>query len=209
MPSAAIKHPLTPDRSRDTLQVEGALEMTYFQFDEKKATQVAARLLEKGGGSVNYLLLMKMMYTIDRIALANWGQPVVGGDYAALPKGPVISPVLDLIKGDRRASSRSWGACFRTRGYELELKSAPGHDELSQAEIDLIDTVFVMLGHRDKWDVVQWTHAEFKEWKDPGKSSKAISIEDILRAVGKSEEEIEKISHEASYQVSLQSILGR
>lgn len=62
-----------------------------FQFDQSKATDVAARFAKKSGGTINYLLLTKLLYITDREALKRWGRPVIGGDYVSMDYGPVIS----------------------------------------------------------------------------------------------------------------------
>ena len=177
---------------------------------KKKAAQVAARLIEQGGGKFNYMHLMKMLYAIERTSLAKWGQPVTGGDYFSMKRGPVISEVLNLIKNRApRGAAHPWFEHFETKGYDLILKKPAGTADLSRAEVDLIDTVFVMLGHLDRWDVVQRTHDEFKEWENPGNTSKPIHIEKILQAVGKTEDEIKDISRDASYYNRIDSFLSR
>ena len=95
-------------------------ETLQFPFDHKKATQVAARLVEKRGGRLEYLHVMKMLYAIDRIALAKWGQPVVGGQYASMQKGPVISEALNLMRG--KTVHQDWSRHFQTQGYSLVLR---------------------------------------------------------------------------------------
>ena len=182
-------------------------EALHLVFDDKKATQVVSRLIEKKGGRLEYLHVMKMVYLIDRLSLAKWGQPVVGGNYCSMSKGPVISEVLDLIKGERASSS--WSGHLQTKGIDLVLRKPAGTNELSRAEADLIDTVFVMLGNRNRWDIVQEMHDTFKEWKDPGRSSRPISVEDILKAVGKKDAEINEIAREANHLNRLDAALGR
>ena len=58
-----------------------------FRFDEAKATQVAMRLLEKSENRLSHLALMKMLYIIDREALARWERPVIGGRYCSMEPG--------------------------------------------------------------------------------------------------------------------------
>jgi len=49
-----------------------------FKFDERKAAQVAGRLISQGGGEMNYMALLKLLYLIDREALLRWGRPSPG-----------------------------------------------------------------------------------------------------------------------------------
>ena len=182
-------------------------ETIHFPFDDKKAAQVAARLVEKKGGRLEYLHVMKMLYAIDRLALAKWGQPVIGGQYCSMNKGPVISEVLDLINGTLKRPT--WSEHLQTSGINLVLRKTAGTDELSRAEADLVDTVFVMLGNRDRWDIVAEMHDEFKELENPGKSSRPIKVEAILKAVGKGSLEITEIAKEAAYYNRIDAALDR
>ncbi len=182
-------------------------EAIQFPFDAKKAAQVAARLVDKRGGQLEYLHVMKMLYQIDRVALGKWGQPVIGGQYCSLPKGPVISEALNLMRG--RNSDPAWSKHLQTTGHKLVLKSPAGTDELSRAEVDLVDTVFQMLGHRNRWNIVDEMHDTFKEWKDPRGSSKPIAVESILEAVGTSEDTIKEIARETAHLNRIDSALGR
>ena len=181
-----------------------------FPFDERKAIQVVAHILGKHTATFNYLHLMKMLYTIDRLALAKWGQPVIGGSYCSMSKGPVISEVLDLIKSNvEPGRPHPWLQHFQKKGYDLVLKKPAKTNELSQAEVDLVDTVYHMLAQRNRWSVVEWTHDEFKEWKDPGASSEPIRVEDILHALKKSDKEIETIRQDTAFYNQVDSHLSR
>mgnify|MGYP001615162070 CR=1 FL=1 len=181
-----------------------------FKFDETKATQAVARLIDKSGGKLNYLLAIKMLYTIDRTALTNWSKPVIGGSYYSLPKGPIISEAYDLMKTGKKADvSNFWTTHVMTKKFDLHLKKNPGNSELSEAEAQLVDDVHAMLAHRNKWDVVQWTHDEFQEWNDPKGGNKPIQVKDILRAVGKTSKDIQTIKKENSYYHKLNALLGR
>lgn len=68
-----------------------------FNFNERKAVQVAARLLAHNGGEMNYMALMKLLYLVDREALLRFGRPVTGDQVVAMKHGPVLSRVFDLV----------------------------------------------------------------------------------------------------------------
>ena len=44
-----------------------------FVFDERRAAQAAARLLDKHGGTMPWLKLVKLLYLADRAALVEGG----------------------------------------------------------------------------------------------------------------------------------------
>ena len=70
---------------------------TRMRFNEKKATQAAARFLRHSNGRMNYMKLIKLLYIADRDALTRWGRPITTDSYFSLKHGPVLSQVLDLI----------------------------------------------------------------------------------------------------------------
>lgn len=159
-------------------------------FDEAKATQVAARFLERNGGAMSHLALVKLLYIVDREALSRWGRPVSGGEYYSLPHGTVISPILDLMKRIEGLDDPTlWTDHLTKMGNDMRLLRPAGDDELSQAEVDLIDEIFEKYGKLPKWDLVKLTH-EFGEWIDPHGSSIPIGIDELLHHVGKTGDEI-------------------
>jgi hypothetical protein len=46
------------------------------RFNERRATEAAARFLKLRGGKMSYLKLIKLLYLLDREALLRWGRPV-------------------------------------------------------------------------------------------------------------------------------------
>ena len=131
-----------------------------FAFDEKKATQATALLIEKSGGSINYMKLIKLLYLANREALFKWGKPVVPDGYYSLPYGPVLSRVLSLVNEQLRPGTVSfWNEHISApQDYSIQTKQDPGSDEFSPREIGLIDEVFRRYGGMSEWDLVDWCH---------------------------------------------------
>jgi uncharacterized phage-associated protein len=168
-------------------------QRTQVRFDEAKATQVAARLLEKSGGHMSHLALVKLLYIVDREALARWGRPVSGGKYYSMPHGTVISPVVDLMRSIEGWDEPTfWTQHLTKMDNEMRLKEPAGEDELSDAEIELVDEIFERFGRLSKWQLRDLTH-EFGEWIDPHGSSIPIGIDEVLHHVGKTAEQIVEI----------------
>jgi uncharacterized phage-associated protein len=67
---------------------------------------------------------------------------------------------------------------------------------LSRFEIELLNQINERYGHLNWWQLRQLTH-ELPEWRDPQGSSMQIEPAEILRAEGKSPEEIERLTQEA------------
>lgn len=164
-------------------------------FNEKKATQVAARFLALAPARrLPYISLIKFMYLADRAALIQWASPITDDKYYSLDYGPVLSNVKNLID---LGPSQVWSSFISPpSNYMVELIDDPGTNELSKAELELIDETFSTYGNLSKWDLVEKTH-ELPEWKDPDGGAIPISIEDILTATGLEP----KAAHEAAAEI--------
>ncbi len=169
------------------------------RFNEKKATQAAARLLKRRGqgGLMSYMKLIKLLYFADREALLLWGSPITADSYFSMKRGPVLSRVHDLItEGASPNEPHFWEEHIQTCGdHEVKLVKDPANGELSEIEEELLDEIFERLGCLSRWDIVEEAH-KLPEWKDPQGSAVPIEIEDILRAGQKSPEDIETILKE-------------
>jgi uncharacterized phage-associated protein len=153
-------------------------------FDERKATQVAARFLAAAPGQrLPYLKLVKLMYFADREALLRWGAPITNDRYYSLDHGPVLSRVKDLMVEDH-AERSFWSVHISSpSSYVIELLDEAGNDRLSRAEEQLVDEVYARYRHFDRWELREMSH-ELPEWTDPHGGAIEIEIEDILRAGG-------------------------
>lgn len=173
-----------------------------FVFNERKAAQTAARLLRAAGGKLDVIVLIKLMYLGDRRALAERGLPITGAYMVSMPYGPVLSEVLDDINLGKRPPGRGDGGEWYQFVSEREgqsvraVKGADSTDQLSRYELRIIDETFEEFGGIPMWDLVDLTH-ELPEWHNPGRSAKPIPPEEILRHVGKSDEQIEAATADA------------
>src|SRR5229473_6211455 len=103
------------------------------RFNERKTTQAASLFLKHGGGRMNYMKLIKLLYLADRGAFLRWGRPVSGDRYFSMKLGPVLSVVHDLITEVPCPGEETiWSQHISPpSNYEVELKADPGSDELS------------------------------------------------------------------------------
>ena len=168
-------------------------------FNEKKATQAAARFLQLAGGSSNYMVLIKHLYLLDRGALLRWGRLVTYDDFFEMKLGPVLSQVHDLITEMQLPDEDSYWTKFISEPFGhffVRLNCDPGNDELSEAEENLIAEIYVTYGHYKPFELVDLLHKILPELKGVSKGSKPISITDILRAEKKTAQEISSIEME-------------
>ena len=164
-------------------------------FNEKKATQVAARFLESAGRRLPYMSLLKFMYITDREGLRRWAAPVTNDRYVSMKLGPVLSGVYDLLVVPSEVPTYWHRHISSPEQYEVSLLEHPGDDQLSLAEEALVDEIFSTYGNQSQWQLSDLTH-QFPEWQDPDGSSIPIDIKDILRAVGVADSEADAIARD-------------
>jgi uncharacterized phage-associated protein len=170
-----------------------------FVFDFDKAIQSAAYLLRREPSrEMNYMRLLKILYIADRESIRLAGCPITGDKVAAMKQGPVLSELLNLIKGDH-LDSPDWASFIRRDEYKVRLVEDPGQAHLSRFDIETLERVADEHRAHDEWDMVEITHT-FPEWQknNPGDSRKWISLGDILEALGRSadRQEIEEDAKE-------------
>lgn len=163
-------------------------------FNELKATQAVARLLQLRGGSMSYVKLIKLLYLADREALIRWGCPITTDRHVSMDIGPVVSRIYDLIRDEPPPNLFPIWQKFISHpdNYEVRLLADPGNTELSRKEQELIDEVYAEHGRHNRWTVVDYTRS-LPEWTYPDGGALPIDYRDILRAANKTELEISAV----------------
>lgn len=171
-----------------------------FRFNIGKATEAACLLLERAGGRMNIMKLVKLVYLLDRLSLDRRGIPVVGGDYLSMRNGPVTSEVLDLINEGRlyHESDSRWDECISDReNHEVALLRVPDREQVSAAEVKLLEEIWATHGAKTQWELVEWCHDHCKEWISVSSGKAPISVERIGEALGKAADDITWLTREA------------
>lgn len=168
-------------------------------YNEIKATQVAAILLELNGGEMDYAKCIKLIYNIEREALNRWLRPVIFDDLFSLPHGQVVSKTLDRAKFENQSNKSFWRDHLVTDSNDnIRLIKECGREKLSRAEIDLTKEIFQK--YKDK--TTRQTFDEYKdpklfpEWKDPHGSSIETTYSDLLHLLGKTQEQIKEFEED-------------
>jgi uncharacterized phage-associated protein len=171
-----------------------------FRFNIGKATEAACLLLERAGGRLNIMKLVKLLYLLDRLSLDRRGVPVAGGDYLSMRNGPVTSEVLDLINAGRLCgeTDQRWEQCVSDRrNHDVQLERSPEREHLSDAEVALLDEIWQAHGDKDQWQLVDWCHAHCKEWTPLANGCAPIAVEQIGMALGKAPAQVQRLRQEA------------
>jgi len=183
-----------------------------FHFNFDRSLQAVAHLLKKmDGEEMPYIHLLKMLYIADREYLAENGYMITGDRVVAMEYGPVLSHILNLIKG-KEDRAGVWQHSIQTlKRYSIRLISDPGIGDLSRSIMAKLNTVFDRFGNLEPFRVVQLTH-DFPEWSKHYVSgtSTLIPWQEILLAQGK--EQMEQIAVEQirlqSHQRALQKVIN-
>jgi uncharacterized phage-associated protein len=181
-----------------------------FHFNFRRSIQAVGVLLKQERGKrTNYMRLLKLLYIADRESLRETGVPITGDRIVAMDRGPVLSNVLNLIKGEH-SDVEQWDRVIAREGFNVHLIDDPGNGALSRFQIRKLSEVAAVHVNHDEWDMVNITH-EFAEWKrnKPRKGTcKDIPLEHILEAIERSADK-EAILREAKNIREADRLFGR
>lgn len=181
--------------------------MPYNPFFQQRVTEAASILLSKSSGRMSYMKLIKLLYLADRKAYETWEHPITYDTYASLPKGPVGSSTLNLIKGIYPDRSY-WDQFIETIGKEVRIKGEfPKIKKLSPADEKLLDQIYSEYGNYTQFELAEITE-KLPEWNNPGKSSSPIELFDLLKKLKYNSEDIERITTEIHEKSTLDSIFN-
>jgi hypothetical protein len=116
--------------------------------------------------------------------------------YILTDQGPSLSQIDDLITVGSLTES-IWSAHISALqgNLEVHLLRDTSFGELSEAEKELIESVFAHFGNEDHWELIRHSQT-LPEWDDPQGTKIPLEYTDILRAGGKSESEINAVTSE-------------
>ena len=167
-------------------------------FNERKVAHMAVFFLARAGGQVSHLKLMKLLYLAERESIKQYCIPMCGDDLVAMAHGPVLSKTLDLMDGDVKSQNDGWDKWVSTKAnhqlYWVNKIELDQLDELSKADIGILGSTWEKFGSMGQWEIRDYTHVHCPEWKDPKGSSRLISYENLLEALGRSPKEARLIA---------------
>ena len=182
-------------------------DVTVPKFKERKTTQVAAWIVHACGGKMDVGELLALLYLIDREALKRWGRPVTFDRPFNLPLGPTPSATYDMVR--HPSKGRYWSSSFAAPQHNVIRLISPdtGVDELSQAEIDLVQDIFRDFGRKSFGELK--THLQsLPEFHAPSEYPTPINWDTLLRAVGWKGEDLEEIKRELEASAKFESAIG-
>jgi len=184
-------------------------------YSEHKAAQMCAFFLSKAkGGRMPHLKLIKLLYLADRESYRRYGYGISGDAMVSMPHGPVLSQTLNHINGYIQSAPGGWDDWITDKAdhqVQLKKKNITRRDlkEMSECDMEVMAAVWKEFGHMGRWEIRDYTHAQCKEWEDPGGSSLPITYEAILQAVGYSKTHAGEIAEVRREEDAIDSLLQR
>jgi len=176
-------------------------------YSSEKILQEIICLLSLNGGRMNLLKLMKELYLIDRKSIQERDSSVSGDVFVSMPHGPVLSQTLNDLNN---IPHNAWAEYL----YKVEspyfpdilVKKSIEFDRLSSKDMEYITSISQTFKDYDEFQLEEYTH-KLPEWVNPNGSSRKITFYSVMRALGKTDEEIaeakaeyEQINHLAELQ---------
>jgi len=158
-------------------------------YNPRKASQIAAYFAQREGGKINVLKLVKLIYLADRNFMKAFDSSMINDNLVSMDHGPVNSRTLNFING--LAEDSGWSEFITDReNHFIGLASSEfadsDLDELSRAEIGILEKTWSEFGGMTRWQIRDYTHDHCPEWEDPDGSSNPIPYERVFKALGKS-----------------------
>jgi uncharacterized phage-associated protein len=178
-------------------------------FDIKKAIAATAFLIEREGGSDSMFVLVKKLYWADRMALIQWGKSITGDSLASLDKGPIVSGIYNLFKGQGSETDLiEWNEIItKLEKFKIGVRKEADKSVLSERELEALEAARKTI-NGIRGSIPRWLHLNCPEWEDPRGSSIPIDPSTILRKAGKSEDEIKEVEEENEEVRLLNLLLG-
>jgi uncharacterized phage-associated protein len=162
-------------------------------FNIDKAIAATAYIIERDGGKSDMFPLIKKLYYADRSALIAWGNSVTGDSLASLEKGPIVSSIYNLIKGEGEDKFQiRWDEFIERIQNNIAVRKEADKGVLSEREKEILESSRVTI-NAIRGSIPDWMHRHCPEWENPGRSSSPIDPSTILRLSNKSEEEIRRL----------------
>ena len=165
-------------------------------FDVEKLIGFAAYIMKSlNVDSMKYIMLIKLMYLSDRRFVECFDSTISNDDFVSMPNGPVLSRLLNLIRNDSSEElQKVWNSYFSTQNNDILMNDNFAFEKinkLSRAEMKVIDEVVAKYGHWDRWNLIENVMHKLPEWENPNGSSRPITLENLMKKLGKSQEQID------------------
>lgn len=157
-------------------------------YASKKAAQAAAYFVSASRNKeIEKLKLIKLMYLAEREFIGDTGHPMFYDELFSLKHGPICSSTLNAINGN--LDVKVWSKYIQLGGEGRKISlvrniARDDLDELSDAEIDTLQSVWSSFGYMTATEIRSWTHRNCPEYTEIERGRIPISYKDMARALG-------------------------
>ncbi len=167
-------------------------------FDKSVSINAVMYILSVLGGRSDMHRICKILYFADQLHLSRYSRSITGADYIRMNYGPVPSQVDDMFKavrGDSYFSDTSEADWLKEyfsfyNRYTIDQKKQPNMDYLSETDIECLNEAIERCKGKNFSELTEMSHGI--AWQNTQQDRK-MSIKDILREAGDSEEYVEYI----------------
>ena len=168
-------------------------------FNKEVSINAVMYILSALGGRCGMHKICKILYFADQMHLSNYSRSITGADYIRMNYGPVPSQVDDMFKAVRgdsffsnteEAEELEKYFTFYNR-YTIVQKKQPDLDYLSETDKECLDAAIAMCKDKNFGELTEMSHGI--AWQNTLQDRK-MSVKDILREAGDSEEYVEYIA---------------
>jgi hypothetical protein len=163
-------------------------------FDIENILQEIGYLLSLNDNKMNLLKLVKELYLIDRLSIAERDSSISGDSYFSLPHGVILSCTFNMLNDLQLSGDNPWGTYLKSEESkyypDIVLLEEIPDDRLNAKDksyIKIISDDFRSFGNKE---IEDYMHKNLPEWKKPHDSCNRIQFEDIMFALGKTRKEI-------------------
>lgn len=172
-----------------------------YRVSPHKALAVILWFAKKRPG-IDFHSILKLLFYADKYHLNNYGRPIVGDRYVALPYGPVAQMTYDILRGEPLAleALRTSELPFEVRDtFEVHLTIREvSFDKLSDSDVEALQHAWDEYSHLDFNALTRCTHADPAYQNAEGQT---IQYEDFLEDQNKTAEILEDLRETAPHLV--------
>ena len=103
-----------------------------FPYDDVRASHAARWLLSRHGGKLDRIKLIKLVFLADRLHLARYGRPIVGGQYVSTTHGQASFELCSAIDAGTLES------VAEAAPLQLEATAEADGDYLAESDVEVL-----------------------------------------------------------------------
>jgi uncharacterized phage-associated protein len=155
-------------------------------FRSEKAAQIVAFFLLSGGGKMDKLKLVKLLYLTERESAQCRGRPMIYDEYYSLKDGPICSSSLNGLNFglDTEIWSRYIAKDGKKDVYVCLGIKREALDQISRSDDGIISRIWGSFGWMTSSQIRNWTHKHCPEYVEVLTGRLPITLKQMAEAVG-------------------------